>query len=72
MQTRTIAALALSAVIMPAIVFAQGNGNGRANGQRDEQTQMRFGEMDSDHDGVIIRAEWRGEHAVVSRTRRQP
>jgi Ca2+-binding EF-hand superfamily protein len=62
MQTRTIAALVLSAVIMPAIVFAQGNGNGngRANGQRDEQTQMRFGDMDTDQDGVIIRAEWRG------------
>jgi len=63
MQKRTLAALALSAVIIPAAAFAQGNGNGngRANGQRDDdRTQMRFREMDTDNDGVITRAEWRG------------
>src|SRR5215510_9912860 len=63
MQKRTIAALALSAVIIPAAAFAQGNGNGngRANGQRDDdRTQMRFREMDTDNDGVITRDEWRG------------
>lgn len=63
MQNRTIAALALSAVLIPAAAFAQGNGNGngRANGQRDDdRTQMRFREMDTDHDGVITRSEWRG------------
>jgi Ca2+-binding EF-hand superfamily protein len=63
MQKRTIAALALSAVMIPAAAYAQGNGNGngRANGQRDDdRTQMRFREMDTDNDGVITREEWRG------------
>jgi Ca2+-binding EF-hand superfamily protein len=63
MQKRTIAALALSAVMIPAAAYAQanGNGNGRANGQRDDdRAQMRFGEMDTDNDGVITRDEWRG------------
>ena len=55
------AAIVLSAVVIPASAFAQGNGNGkgRANGQNREQT--RFRAMDTDHDGVITRAEWRGD-----------
>jgi Ca2+-binding EF-hand superfamily protein len=54
----TVAAIVLSAVIMtPAIALAQSNGNGRANSRE----QMRFRAMDTDNDGVITRAEWRGD-----------
>jgi Ca2+-binding EF-hand superfamily protein len=53
----TVAAIVLSAVITPAIALAQGNGNGRANSRE----QMRFRGMDTDNDGVITRAEWRGD-----------
>lgn len=53
----TIAAIVLSAVITPATALAQGNGNGRANSRE----QMRFRAMDTDNDGVITRAEWRGD-----------
>jgi len=61
----TIAAVVLSAAMVPAVALAQNNGNGngnrRANGQTaDSREQMRFREMDTDNDGVIIRAEWRG------------
>jgi len=62
----TIAVIALCAAIAPAIALAQGNGNGngngRANGQNGEtREQMRFRGMDTDNDGVITRAEWRGD-----------
>src|SRR3954468_1562930 len=53
----TVAAIVLSAVMTPAIALAQGNGNGRANSRE----QMRFRAMDTDNDGVITRAEWRGD-----------
>src|SRR6476659_7120053 len=53
----TVAAIVLSAVITPAIALAQGNGNGHANSRE----QMRFRGMDTDNDGVITRAEWRGD-----------
>jgi Ca2+-binding EF-hand superfamily protein len=53
----TIAAIVLSAVMTPAIAWAQGNGNGRANSRE----QMRFRAMDTDNDGVITRAEWTGD-----------
>ncbi len=61
MQKHTLAAFALSALLVPGAALAQsnGNGNGRAYGQRDRE-QMRFAEMDTDNDGVITRAEWRG------------
>jgi Ca2+-binding EF-hand superfamily protein len=58
MQKRTIAALALSAVMIPTASFAQGNS--RSNGQQGDDRDMQFREMDTDHDGVITRAEWRG------------
>ena len=66
MQTGTIVAIVLSAAMIPAIAGAQnngnGNGNGRANGQnRETPEQMRFRAMDTDNDGVITRAEWRGD-----------
>ena len=54
----TVAAIVLSAVMTPAIALAQGNGNGRAASHRE---QMRFRGMDTDNDGVITRAEWRGD-----------
>jgi Ca2+-binding EF-hand superfamily protein len=52
-----IAAIALSAVITPALALAQSNANARANSRE----QMRFRAMDTDNDGVITRAEWRGD-----------
>lgn len=60
-----VAAIVLSAIVAPAAALAQnngnGNGNGRAYGQnRDTRDQMRFRDMDTDNDGVITRAEWRG------------
>src|SRR4029078_10945765 len=60
----TITAIVLSAVMLPALALAQNNGNGnsRANDQtRDTREQMRFRAMDADNDGVITRAEWRGD-----------
>jgi EF hand domain-containing protein len=63
MQRRgMIAAIVLSAVMVPGVALAQNNGNGsRANGQdADSREQMRFRAMDTDNDGVITRAEWRG------------
>lgn len=58
----TIAAIVLSAIIAPSIATAQGNGNGNSNNRQNRETreQMRFQTMDTDNDGVITRAEWRG------------
>jgi Ca2+-binding EF-hand superfamily protein len=53
----TIAAIVFSAVLTPAMALAQSNGNGRATSRE----QMRFRAMDTDHDGVITRAEWTGD-----------
>jgi Ca2+-binding EF-hand superfamily protein len=56
-RTATIAAIVLSAVMIPAMALAQSNGNGRAASRE----QMRFRAMDTDNDGVITRAEWTGD-----------
>jgi len=46
-------------LIVPAAALAQNNGT--TNRQRAEsRDQMRFRDMDTDNDGVITRAEWRG------------
>jgi Ca2+-binding EF-hand superfamily protein len=61
---RTIVAVAISATVLTPAAFAQGSARERA--QADDQTrrpsaeEMRFRGMDADNDGVIIRAEWRG------------
>jgi Ca2+-binding EF-hand superfamily protein len=55
-----VAAILLSAAVTSTGVMAQGND--RANGQnRESREQTRFRGMDTDHDGVITRAEWRGD-----------
>lgn len=61
-RTGTIAAIVLSAIMAPGVTLAQNNDNtSRTNRQNaDAREQMRFREMDSDNDGVITRAEWRG------------
>ncbi|MFL6280803.1 MAG: EF-hand domain-containing protein [Vicinamibacterales bacterium] len=61
-KAETIAAIVLCAALIPATAVAQGNGNGRANGQNGQtREQMRVRAMDSDNDGVITRAEWQGD-----------
>jgi Ca2+-binding EF-hand superfamily protein len=63
-RAATIVAIVLSAAMTAGVALAQnnGNGNGGANGQnRDTREQMRFRAMDTDNDGVITRAEWRGD-----------
>jgi Ca2+-binding EF-hand superfamily protein len=53
----------LAAVLASASLAAEQNGQGRArdDGQgRGGSAQIRFQAMDTDHDGVITRAEWRG------------
>jgi EF hand domain-containing protein len=67
LRAGTIAAVVLSAAMVPAVALAQNNGNGNGNGNRrangqtaDSREQMRFRGMDADNDGVITRAEWRG------------
>lgn len=63
-KAATVAAILLSAAVISTGALAQGNGNGngRANGQyRETRDEMRFRGMDADHDGVITRAEWRGD-----------
>ena len=69
---RTVALVALSAVLAVPSAFAQGNSNakGKAKGhdkendqeesRRETSEQMRFRGMDTDNDGVITRSEWRG------------
>jgi Ca2+-binding EF-hand superfamily protein len=72
---RTLSALALFGTLVVPGALAQGNGNGNGNGngrarkakvkaandQRDyREEEMRFRGMDDDKDGVITRAEWRG------------
>ena len=53
--TATAVAVACS---LTAPAFAQGRGQGQGQGQA--QPKMRFAAMDSNRDGVITRAEWRG------------
>ena len=61
---RTIVVVAMSATVLAPAAFAQGNARERA--QADDQTrrpsaeEMRYRGMDADNDGVITRAEWRG------------
>jgi Ca2+-binding EF-hand superfamily protein len=61
---RTIVVVAISATVLAPAAFAQGSARARA--QADDQTrrpsaeEMRFRGMDVDNDGVITRAEWRG------------
>jgi len=55
-----VAAILLSAAVVSTGAVAQSNG--RANGQnRESRDQTRFRGMDTDHDGVITREEWRGD-----------
>lgn len=61
---QTIVVVAISATVLAPAAFAQGRVRERT--QADDQTrrpsaeEMRFRGMDADNDGVIIRAEWRG------------
>src|SRR5687768_7038976 len=62
MHARQFSALLLAAVLgaaAPEAVEAFAQGNPR-NQQDARGRQMRFRNMDSDNDGVITRAEWRG------------
>ncbi len=66
---RSLVVLALAAVLAaPLTASAQGRGRGIGrqpveqdpNDTRDGRREMRFRGMDADNDGVITRAEWRG------------
>lgn len=54
----TAALIALSLTLAAPSVLAQGQGNATPRSQQDRS--MRFRAMDTDNDGVITRAEWRG------------
>lgn len=55
-----VAVILLSAAVASTEALAQSKD--RDNGQnRESREQMRFRGMDTDHDGVITRAEWRGD-----------
>ena len=61
---RTIVVVAMSASVLAPAAFAQGSVRGRTQAadqtRRPSAEEMRFRGMDADNDGVIIRAEWRG------------
>jgi Ca2+-binding EF-hand superfamily protein len=56
----TAALIALSLALAAPSALAQGQGNGTERSQQDRRESMRFRAMDTDNDGVITRAEWRG------------
>jgi Ca2+-binding EF-hand superfamily protein len=59
-QPTAAALIALSLTLAASSVLAQGQGNGTQRSQQDRRESMRFRAMDTDNDGVITRAEWRG------------
>jgi Ca2+-binding EF-hand superfamily protein len=54
MKTRTVAVMVLAAALVAPAAGAHSQGNS------DNSLRMRFRAMDTDNDGVITRAEWRG------------
>ena len=52
-------------ILSPAVARAQNDDPWRQTQDRSAQTRetMRFREMDTNHDGVITRSEWRGSDA---------
>lgn len=61
---RAIVVVAISATVLAPAALAQGTARERARSndqtRRQSAEEMRFRGMDADNDGVIIRAEWRG------------
>lgn len=62
MQSRQLCALLIAGCVGNAFVAAPADAQGQAERRRDtSREQMRFQSMDRDRDGVITRAEWRGD-----------